>query len=204
MALFCFDFNRTIINDDFNDILADLKVLPGKGASFIPPMLKISGIKNQSELLQTIRLILNNHHYMAIVSSTTYLEVLKPTFKFLGLSSDEMAQIFVVPFSLELPIFSLSEELTFPLEQLEQLVRHRKKASDKNIQIERVITFLNAKSPPALILPSDVILVDNKTSNISKAKQAGYQAIIVSEEINPQPATYLKELQTIALQKGVK
>ena len=175
--LFCIDFDKTIVNGHFNNILQTTGAAPGepRNTALIEDLLSDpgTGLKNPTEMKELIQTSLANGHKVAITSYNQYREVFLPTLTRMGLSREEIAQIKVVSF--------LPEDQSI--------------GKTPHMETAMVATGISDKS--------QVYLIDDSESNCMIAQSNGFNPIKVPEEANAE-STYLRNPLEMAKQPVVQ
>lgn len=173
--LLCIDFDDTLINGHSHNTLQSLRVVPG--------MAQISQIEHLSLkfpefMCEAIRSALSTGNHIAILSFTSYQEIIRPTLLRMGLSPDEIENIFVKGG------FPSDNNPLSPL--------------GKNEHIKHAMNYFGIESN------SDIILFDDSQRNISAAARIGHvtvkvptarEEIIFSEYNDVEMPAYIRSLR---------
>lgn len=153
--LFCFDFDKTLVDGHFHAELSKRGVLPGQATeSQINSLLEQYAILHHQELLETLNLILAHGHYIAITTWSNYPEVIEPTLRKIGLTEDAICRVHI--------------QAGMPSDQSE----------GKGAHIAR------AKQYFGITENAHICLIDDDQDNIDQARDMGYRGFRV-EHPNP-------------------
>lgn len=156
----CLDFDETLLNGHGHNTLFDMGIKPGEATlDHTKALIKMYGLKNAKAICAAIHEALNTGNHVAILSFTSYPEIIAPTLLEMGLTEDDVSKIFI--------------KGGFPS-------GGPRSRSGKNEHIQA------AKDHFGISNNGNIILVDDSSSNIAAASQAGYKTIFVP----PGPATY--------------
>lgn len=93
--LYIFSFDEVLVNGHFDNILKEMGVAPGKASNDLVEFLFSKyGIKHKEILIQVFQNIFKNNDYISIASTTRYPETVFAMLVALGLSDDEIDQIY--------------------------------------------------------------------------------------------------------------
>lgn len=96
--IFVFDFENTIVNVHFHNILKDMGVAPGRASQdLLEFLLQKYGIKHQAFLLEVFRDILETENGICIATHSRYPETVFATLSTIGLTNEEIERIFYSP-----------------------------------------------------------------------------------------------------------
>jgi len=180
--LFCFDFDQTIVKGHFHHLLCEEKKrIESTGTIFdVCKYLDVLlddpsvGFKNQTRLRDVIKRALDNGHFVAITSFTSYPEVFTPTLLRLGLSPQDVEKI---PGYSGLP---------------------NSYAAGKNEHIDHAMEHFGLKNKNL------VWLIDDDGRNCSKANSNGFKSIQVPERPEDRSLLYLDEIDRVISTRSSK
>lgn len=96
--IFIFDFENTLVNGHFHNILKNMGVANGRAsADLVDFLIEKYGFKHKEWMLCLFRDILRNGDCISIASSSRYPETIHAVLDALGLSAEERANIFYDP-----------------------------------------------------------------------------------------------------------
>lgn len=176
--LFIFDFDLTIVNEHWHNILkGDFNANYGyldpndKLIDFLLNEMKenVKGIKNEADLRNLMRTILNQGHHLAVLSKSKYPGVVRQVLSRLGLTEEEVNRVYTDP-----DLFSHPTE-------------------DKNVGrnpeiIETMLSF-------GIYDPKRVTLIDDDENNLKRAAELGVTALNALETPKEKsaPAPYIEK-----------
>ncbi len=142
--IFIFDFDNTMVNGHFHNILKNMGVANGRASQeLIEFLLEKYGIRNKEFLVNIFRDILNGGDCISIASSSRYPETIIAALSALGLTEEERSKIFYDPPDLKTPL-----DLTM----------------GKNVDILKAMIYFE------VIDVNAVYLIDHDSTNLQLAK----------------------------------
>ena len=156
--LFCIDFDQTIVKGHFHNSLMKAKAVPNHPDNLllIEALLddQSMGLKNGKEMRNFISNALLRKHSVAITSYTLFPDVIIPTLRRMGLTSEEISCIQIVAF--------------LPSDQ----------RRGKGLHLEQAMQLSN------VLDKSQVYLIDDSHNNCKLAQNAGFKVVMVPAEEN--------------------
>lgn len=169
MLLICIDFDLTLVNGHFHNVLIELGVPPGNAANHVDGLIKTFGLKNPEKIKELIITALNNGHHIAIVSFSLYPETILPTLERI--------------LSPEMTAENIREKIYirtgFPVAG----------ETSPNCKQEHIADAMKhyGLNPESADDKKRVILMDDSKANFLKALESGHKAILVPNLPNPKP-----------------
>lgn len=176
--LYVFSFDNTLVNGHFHNILKDMGVAHGRASpDLVEFLLEKYGIKNKTVLLEVFQNILKNGDCISIATATRYPETVFAALIALGLTDDEIDQIFYT-----CPVLDSAPDLTL----------------GKNLDILKAMVHFD------VIDINAVFLIDFEATylNIAKAKLNVPESNLILVEIGQNPSVaYLQRIQNAFVRK---
>lgn len=167
--LLCIDYDDTLVCGGFYKELENMGVLPGEAnQEHLNHLIETMGLKNPDEMRDIIREALNTHNFIAIVSFTSYVEIVQDTLLSIGLVDTEIAQIYIKG--------------------------HFPKNGDWT-EIGKSEHINAAKAHFKLGDDDHIILVDDNPINISLARSQGCHVVLVPPGAAKEPVTFNSNLK---------